>query len=186
MNNKPIPYYNLSEILNLIIQTYKEKGLDVPLKTKLMKILYYIQAAVLVETNNKYKAFNETFQAWHFGPFIYDLWSKIDYWDFWVTDREKSVQEYQKRLMETIDELSKNNPKNIANRETMDQVEKTQIETEVKNVILATINVSRNELIISTHKDDPWKNIFSSKELKDISLDSIYEFYTKHKERLFR
>ena len=121
---------------------------------KLQKLLYYIQAASLVESGHK--CFEEPIIAWEFGPVVeeaYQLYKEYGRSDIPRQNAFKKMIFDSQQMKIVIHES-----KDIVNPE--------------KGIIEKVVNAYKNilnpfELVKKTHQEDPWKNT-------DINLSLIH------------
>jgi len=115
---------------------------------KLQKILYYIQAHSLKQTNEP--LFSNPIEAWRHGPVVRSVYNYYrEYTNRPITELEApwdSFDEQEKRLMNDI-------------------VEKF-------------VDLDEWELVRKTHKEAPWKNVYEKGSNNEISLKSIKDYFT--------
>lgn len=163
--------YNVLDIAIYTINYSHEKSASIT-NLKLQKILYYTQAAFLVEKGMR--CFEAAIMAWAFGPVIPEVY-----------------QEYKRYGREEIptqrsrEELCFNEKKFGIIRK------KIEIEKEIKgidkeiidNVIEAYADIRDPfELVRKTHEEDPWVNASKNEE---ISCDIIEKYYSKNPRKIY-
>lgn len=103
MNKKiKIGKYDVLIISSYVLRYSKQKGYFINI-TKLMKLLYFIQAKELVENNKK--CFNEKILAWEFGPAIYKVFEKYKLMfgiNGILTNDDESIDKETKKIIESI------------------------------------------------------------------------------------
>lgn len=165
--------YNALDIAQYVINYAIEKGNPVS-NLKLQKILYYIQAAFLVEKG--IPCFKEEILNWRHGPVVKEVYDEYkDYTNNEISDIQKG---YYKLL------LDKENLKFIAKFEEFEQ---NKILNEDKRLIDKVIDgylgIDAWELVKRTHMEDPWEKYSDRNEI--ISIDSIKDYFEKNKNRIY-
>lgn len=137
---------------------------------KLQKLLYYIQAAFLVDMDRK--CFDSPILAWEYGPVVEEVYKNYKkYGKEQIKDRQEDI----KCLM--------------FDAEKMRIVRCTigNIGDEALRVIYRVVDAYAKvkdpfELVKKTHKEDPWKNTPLNEE---ISIDKIRTYYSKEKDKIY-
>lgn len=121
---------------------------------KLQKLLYFIQAYVLVASEGKQVAFTEDIEAWMYGPTI-----------------KVVAMNYKK---------DKNYYRGELTREELQELDKLVIEATEK-IVKELGNLSPYTLVNMTHSYATWKNAwnFPYKALTVIEKEDIYKFHSK-------
>lgn len=170
--------YDALDIANYIVEYQLEKNKPVT-NLKLQKLLYYVQAASLVENNKP--MFKEKINAWQYGPVVEDVYSifrsyinkpitslassLLDFADILFPD--KSEEEIRQRLIEELN---------------------GKIELEDRNLIEEVLNsyfkYTGATLINKTHNEEPWKYARPTSS-QIIKTEAIKSFYKKHRDLLY-
>lgn len=97
-----IPKYDALIISSYAIRYSQQQNYSLNI-TKLMKLLYFIQAKYLVEKNSK--CFNENILAWSFGPAIYEVFERYKLFmclNPLIIEADDSIDNWTKKLIEFI------------------------------------------------------------------------------------
>lgn len=160
--------YNVIDVASYIINYSNQ--INRPINNlKLQKLLYYVQAAVLVKANHM--CFNSKIIAWKFGPAVpeaYHYYAEYGRDDIPHQESRKDVKLNDKTL-----KVSYVQPAEI---DCMTQ-------KIIRNVVDSYSNITNPfELSIKTRNEDPWKNTCLNHE---ITRDSIHSYYTKRSNLIF-
>lgn len=160
--------YNVIDIATYIINYSNEIGSPVN-NLKLQKLLYYVQAAVLVKANHM--CFDSKIVAWKFGPAVPEVYHYYaEYGGDDIPNQEDCKRmKFDGKTMKIIYEPSKkfdNGTKKIINK-VVDSY------SEVSNPFA---------LVRKTHEEDPWKNTDLNHEIK---CDEIRKYYEKQPEKIY-
>lgn len=140
---------------------------------KLQKVLYYVQAAFLVEFGKK--CFGEKILAWDYGPVIREVYD-----EFRVYGREAIP--IQKQTESLVFDRAK---VQIARQKETFPEQRAEKEL-INKVILAYSPIDNPfELVEKTHKEEPWKNAHKSQRGCEISTDSMKTYYEEHREKIY-
>lgn len=121
----------------------------------MQKILYYIQAAFLVEKGKP--CFNEPISRWRHGPVVVDVYNQFSKF---IGERIDEKQEYYKDF-KLNDELEielvrKKFEPNSIKKEDRDLI---------NEVVNSLINLGPWDLVERTHEEDPWINTQPNEEI---------------------
>lgn len=131
---------------------------------KLQKLLYYVQAASLVNSNTS--IFSDEISAWKYGPVVEPVYHKFKiYVDKSITEK---VTERGMFLLENDQEVY--DPSALFSDD-----EKTLI----SKVIDSYDNYTAIGMVKKTHKEDPWKDAYD-KGNDYIRTKDIQKFYEKN------
>jgi len=144
-------------------------GLD---NLKLQKILYYIQAAFLVERNKQ--CFNEELYAWEYGPAVKEVFA-----EFMVYGRD--VIPPQDQADKIIFDDKTFGVKRVKDKLFIDEQDK-KIISKVINVYLETQDPF--ELVMKTRSEKPWLNARMSPD-KIIKNEEVRSYYTVNRNKLY-
>ncbi|WP_302179299.1 Panacea domain-containing protein [[Ruminococcus] lactaris] len=160
--------YGVIDISTYIIG-YSNK-IDSPVSNlKLQKLLYYSQAAVLVETGEK--CFDAPIMAWEFGPVVveaYQYYRKYGRENI-PNQEENKAMKFDEKTMRIVYELSK---------------EIDLITKKIINKVVDSYSKVNNpfELVRKTHEEDPWKNTKLNQEIK---CEEIRKYYKTQREKIY-
>ncbi|WP_053983440.1 Panacea domain-containing protein [Niameybacter massiliensis] len=141
---------------------------------KLQKIMYYIQAAFLVETGDL--AFNEKISAWRYGPVV-----------------EMVYHEFKRYVNSGIDEridtelvLKNENARYVYKRQKYNPNEKFIDEHKeiINKVIHGQNKFTAFQLVARTHEEYPWMHAIENDE-PYIDIDDMRRYFTQHGERIY-
>lgn len=157
-----MPEYNVIDVSSYIINYSNQ--INHPINNlKLQKLLYYVQAAVLIETGKK--CFDSKIVAWKFGPAVpeaYHYYEEYGRNNIPNQDGYKTIKLDDKTLR-----MSYTQPVEI------DCTTKKMI----RNVVDSYLNTTNPlELSKKTRKETPWKDTLLNQEIK---CSEIREYYKK-------
>ena len=168
-NKEGCEMYKAIEIAKYVIN-YSQKT-DSPISNlKLQKLLFYIQAAILVKTGKE--CFKEPIMAWEYGPVVREVYD-----EFKIYGREDIP----------LQASSRNLGFDYSKIQIVYQNEEMSLRTEEMNLINKVVDAYAKvknpfELVKKTHSEDPWKN---TKRGCEISVDSIKAYYSIHEEKIY-
>lgn len=163
--------YDVLDISRYIINYSIEEGKSIS-NLLLQKILYYIQAAFLVEKNRA--CFKENIIHWSYGPVIEEAYYEFKrYGNNGISNQKEYLKFYydnksisMKYEVQTFDnKCIENNDKELINK-----------------VVRLYWNCNPFALVHKTHQEDPWKNT-SQNEVMEI--ESIKKYFKENKDRLW-
>ena len=165
--------YDAMDIARYVINTAIDKGKPVS-NLKLQKILYYIQAAFLVETGDP--CFSDEIERWRHGPVVVDVYNQFR--KFIGCDITEKQLEYEK-----LEYDSKFNVKSVTKKFELDKIEENDREL-IKKVLDGLLHKSAWSLVDRTHNEDPWKQTDSNAEM---TTSLIKDFFKKddNKDRIY-
>ena len=136
---------------------------------KLQKLLYYCQAAVLVETRNK--CFDSKIMAWEFGPVVVEAYQRYKEFgrDIIPNQNDNQKIEFDDKKIK-ISYISSN---------SIDDVTKSII----NKVVQSYSKVSNPFILVKkTHEEDPWKNTSLNEEIR---CDDILKYYSNNPDKIY-
>lgn len=139
---------------------------------KLQKLLYYIQAACLIE--NDQPCFNELFTNWRHGPVqedVYHVYKKYLGRDIW--EKQESYREVVFGLDSIMEIVEKKFSKEIILEKDRDLIEK---------VINSYKDISAWSLVEKTHTEDPW---IKTDRNDIIPVPLIKSYFIKHRSKIY-
>lgn len=159
---------NAMEVANYIIDYSNNNKISIT-NLKLQKLLYYVQAASLVEL--KEKCFNDPIMAWQYGPVVESVYFRFN---------EYGGDEIPKQNIEML----------FFDNESMTMKFKGIGDINSKFIVILNKVIDAYKdiqspfvLVRKTHSEDPWKNTEINNE---ILIRSIEEYYTKYPEKIYR
>lgn len=162
--------YNVLDVAIYIINYAHDAGCGETMSNlKLQKILYYIQAAFLVEKNKR--CFNEAIIAWEFGPVIPYLYQKYK-----IYGRRGIPKQKNRKVLQLDAEKMR-----ITKKEDV-EISKTDGRL-IKKVVDAYAEVKDPLILVKkTHKEGPWKETDKNNE---ITCSLIKSYYLKNPQEIY-
>ena len=154
--------YNVIDVSSYIINYSNQ--INHPINNlKLQKLLYYVQAAVLIETGKK--CFNSKIIAWQFGPAVPEVY--------------RYYEEYGRNDIPNQDGY--NTIKLDYKTLRMSYTQPVEIDYTIKRIIRNVVDSYLNttnplDLSNKTRKETPWKDTLLNQEIK---CSEIREYYKK-------
>lgn len=159
--------YNVLDVSRYIINYSNKNDYGIS-NLKLQKILYFVQAYFLINTESKTPCFEEKIEAWDFGPVVPKAYheykqygsgdiptitSYIDFstQDIWDSERikydDQNISEKDRRLInEVVDKFA---------------------------------DYTATDLVTLTHRQAPWKDAYVPHMNREISVDSIRCYFNE-------
>ena len=161
--------YNAIDVANYIIEKSVENQNPVS-NLKLQKLLYYSQAAKLVEGNGE-SLFGENISAWRYGPVV-----ESTYHRFKTNVNSPIFEKSTNDSLFNVEEIKEYNLKKI-------------ISEEDQKIINRVVNSYKKykplDMVRKTHNEEPWINAYIEQKKKFIDVSAIKEYYSKHKELIY-
>lgn len=159
--------YSALDIANYIIEFSKKIGAPVS-NLKLQKLLYYVQAAFLVECNKK--CFREKILAWNYGPVVKEVY---DYYKGYGRENILSNTQYSELKFDF------RNKKIVKKQQKVDR----QATDLIEKVVVSYKDIQNPfKLVEKTHNEEPWRQSELSKE---ISVNLIQDYYRNNKSKIY-
>lgn len=158
--------YDAIDVANYIVN-YCIDNNDPVSNLKLQKVLYYVQAASLVEHDDI--MFRDDICAWKYGPVVESVYHNFK----WFVDKaidEKVTGKYD--FFENEDDDSYN-PEEIIMESDRNLIQK---------VITSYKSYSALSMVKKTHNEAPWKNAYANNE-EYIKVTEIKKFYSTTENR---
>lgn len=160
--------YNVIDVASYIINYSNEIGSPVN-NLKLQKLLYYVQAAVLVKTNHM--CFDSKIVAWKFGPTVpesYHYYAEYGGDDIPTQEGRKTIKLDNKTLR-------------------MSYAQPAEIDYMTQKIIRRVVDSYSNiinplELSRKTRNENPWK---TTKLNREITCEVMHSYYAKHSNLIF-
>ncbi|EGT4019840.1 hypothetical protein QCK_1707 [Clostridioides difficile CD45] len=163
--------YKVMEIAQHVINYSIEQNAPVT-NLKLQKLLYYIQAAFLVEF--KEKCFDEEIVHWRHGPVVYKVYSEYKIY----TD-----EEIKDRQLESSDIIMNTNFNFSVEKIEYDKINFLQDDLElIDKVIDSYKNYTPWDMVKKTHEEKPWKNTIKNETIK---TQSIAEYFLNNPDEIY-
>lgn len=132
---------------------------------KLQKILYYIQAAFLMESNGEKPCFSNQIVAWLHGPVVETVYYEFSNYG----GKQIPRQEYIKKI------VCKNRRLEFERKKFTYDILSQQDRNIVDKVLNGLLKYDAWYLVAKTHEEEPWKNTEADEE---ISWESIYSYFS--------
>lgn len=160
--------YKAIEIAKYVINYSEEIGNPIS-NLKLQKLLYYIQAAMLVEKGEK--CFEDPIIAWEFGPVVIPVY--------------QAYKEYGRSEL-PVQKMSRNMVFDPVKMKIIFK-EPREIEIWYRKIINKVIESYAQienpfDLVKKTHKEKPWQDTCLNEE---IECNKIKEYYSIHPEKIY-
>lgn len=157
--------YNVLDICRFIINYCNEKDYNLS-NLKLQKILYFIQAYFVSNTDDKEPCFHEKIEAWDFGPVVPVAYH--EYKQFGSTNIPKvtsyieyDANDFWESKVVTYDDA------------VIEQKDKTIIEKLVDKFA----NYSTTTLVNVTHRQSPWMDAYEQGQSNVITVEAIRRYF---------
>lgn len=159
--------YNVLDIARYIIKYSNDQDYGVS-NLKLQKILYFIQAYFLIQTNSP--CFKEPIEAWDFGPVVPTVY--------------KQYKMYASADVPTMESYISFDGDDIWKSKRI-RFNKINIKDEDKILINKVVDkfseYSATDLVTLTQHQTPWIDAFSLGKNNEISLDTIKDYFSDQK-----
>ncbi|MDU2291752.1 MAG: DUF4065 domain-containing protein [Clostridium celatum] len=165
--------YKAMDIAQYIINYAIQLGKPVS-NLKLQKLLYYVQAALLLESEDS--CIVEEIYNWRHGPVIEDVYRE------YKTYGSRAIENIQRGYSsyEFDDDL------NFVKKEYDFKTQENNIseidKTIIKDVVDSQIKYDPWTLVDRTHAEDPWKNTTTN---QIIEKESIKEYFRNKQQRIY-
>lgn len=141
---------------------------------KLQKILYYIQAALLINTTDSF--IEDEIYNWRHGPVIEEVYQEYKKY----SNNPIQEKQYEYFIYEVDDSFSLY--KRIYTFEERQQQILNRDKALIKDVVDSLIDYDPWVLVKETHLEDPWTN---TKTNEIITKESIKEYFLENTERVY-
>lgn len=164
--------YKALDIARYIINYTIEK--DNPISNlQLQKIIYYVQAAFLIETGDV--AFDEKILNWSYGPVVEEVYR--EYRTYGYLPISNKQEKYTNVFYDSNDGKVKIRYKTFKESQFMESHKKI-----INKIIDTYMYTDAFDLVEKTHQEDPWRK---SNQNDVIPPESIKEYYKKHNNKLY-
>lgn len=140
---------------------------------KLQKILFYIQAAFLVEKDTP--AFCEEIVNWTYGPVVPEVYNSF---------KQYGYQDIYDKILSTSEMVLDPETLDISFDETPfnDAIIEEDSKLIIKNIVTVYKEDSAIKMMKKTHQEDPWKDTENG---QIIELNKIQDYYLKNLNKLY-
>ena len=157
--------YDVLSVCRHVVNYCNENNLYID-NLKLQKLLYFIQAQFLFESNGREACFREEIVAWPYGPVVVEAYEEFKIFGssiipevHYITELNTETWEFEK--VSFIDPL-------IGNGRDTALVDKTVNDLRV---------YSSTDLVNLTHNQAPWVDAYEKGTHTPIPKDAIYRFF---------
>ncbi|NFG62399.1 DUF4065 domain-containing protein [Clostridium botulinum] len=163
--------YKAMEVAQYIINRALDKDKNVS-NLKLQKLLYYVQAAFLVD--KKEPCFEDDIVNWKHGPVVKEVYDQYKEYS------DRNITEYQDgySIYEFDNDYNFVKRKITFDSNMIDQEDKNRINKVIDELLV----LSAWNLVDKTHEEDPWKN---TNRFDIISNDSIEDYFRDNQLRIY-
>lgn len=163
--------YKALEVAQYIINRSIETGSPVT-NLKLQKVLYYTQAAFLVEYGEP--CFEESIEHWRHGPVVPKVYSEYKGYV------DKKILDAQDECLEVFVDSNGNL---AAKRLEFNRNNFYEEDIELMNTVIDSYqNVEPWEMVDKTHEELPWRN---TEPNGIITKSSIMQYFEQHNDRIY-
>lgn len=163
--------YDVLKVSQYVVNYSIQQGMAVT-NLKLQKILYYIQAAFLIEYNEP--CFNERIEHWRHGPVVPTVYSKFK------SFLDKEIDILQDEINELcIDKNGELAVKVIRYNEDDFYIEDISL---MNDIIECYRNITPWEMVTRTHSERPWQNTGPN---EIITHELIKDYFDYNRERIY-
>lgn len=161
--------YNAIEVACYIINYCNDNRIEIS-NLKLQKILYYVQAASLVEIGDK--CFSDPIIAWQYGPVITSVYYRYNLYGGDPIPKQETF----KKISFDKDKM------------TIKLTDSEGITPNFKFIIYKVIEAYKNVhnpfyLVRKTHSEQPWADTSINKE---IDVEKIRTYYSKNPDKIYK
>ena len=162
--------YDALDVANYIVNYSIDEGTPVS-NLKLQKLLYYVQAASVIEKKYGYPMFQDEICAWTYGPVVENVYHEFKSYANMVIDDHvnEKITDYGFGYDDNYDPVG-----------IIDENDGILIQ----RVVNSYRRTSPLEMVRKTHNEMPWKNAYSKGELS-IEIKKIKEYYQKHRDLVY-
>ena len=144
--------YRVLDVCQYIIEYSNEKGYGIS-NLKLQKLLYFIQAEFLVESDEK--CFPEKIIAWDFGPVVLEAYREYKIYG--------SCQIFNPSVNNSICNLFTEDDRKI-----------------IEKIVDALADYSSTDLLYIIHHQSPWKDYYIPRTNNEIPASVLKEYFSSN------
>lgn len=156
--------YNVLDICRYVINYSNDKDYDIS-NLKLQKLLYFIQAYFLINKNEA--CFNETIEAWDFGPVVPEAYSEYKQYGGGNIPPISSYIEFDTDDIWDVHRVKYND--NIISNTDKEMI---------NDVVDKFAEYTATDLVSLTHRQAPWNNAYEPYMNNEITKNSIKEYFS--------
>lgn len=157
--------YKVLDVCRYIINYSNREDYGVS-NLKLQKLLYFIQAYFLMNSENQEPCFNEKIEAWDFGPVVpvaYD-----EYKQYGSTDIP---------FVNSYINFDINDPWNVSKIQFDESCIKEKDKKLINSVVTKLAYYLATDLVDITHRQTPWKDAYEKNKTNEITINSIKQYF---------
>ncbi len=156
--------YDALDVARYVINESNEKYCPLS-NLKLQKVLYFVQANFLLNTNDHRPCFENRIEAWDFGPVVPDVYHEFKRYG-------SSMIPYVEEYMDFSEGLW-----NATIKKYSDTIIETEDKPKIDEMIQSCGAYSATELVNITHNQRPWKDAYGRGYNMEITNNAILEYY---------
>lgn len=167
--------YNVMDVAQFIVNYSHEKGFAIT-NLKLQKLLYYVQAAFLLEKDDV--CFDGRIENWRHGPVINEVYQNFKKY----SNRNIDYQEKYESVY-ISDDFIVSVKTNKYSENPINKKENIYDKSIIRKVVESYSNIDSWDMVSKTHEEDPWR--FDSVLNEEITVNSIKRFFKDNPERVY-
>ena len=157
--------YKVLDVCRFVINYSNDSNYGIS-NLKLQKILYFIQAYFLINTDDKTPCFSEKIEAWEFGPVVPEAYNEYKQYGgtnipyiktYFVVDKDNIWDSYRENY---DDSIIKESDKKM-----------------IRDVVDKFSDYSATYLVTLTHNQSPWKDAYVPYMNNEITVDAIRDYF---------
>lgn len=156
--------YSSMSVANYIVNSAIDKEKPVS-NLKLQKLLYYVQAASLVENN--VPMFDDDISAWKYGPVV-----------------ETVYHAFKHFVGAPIDECNSANIEYLDDTDSVDELISGIDKKMIDKVVKSYEEYAALQMVRKTHEEEPWQKAYYN-NIDYIDNVDIEKFYSEHKDKIY-
>ncbi len=135
---------------------------------KLQKLLYFIQAVFLVESEGKSACFKDEIEAWDFGPVVPVVYREFKFFGGTNIPKIEVYRDFSRGIW------------NIQTKKFNEKIIFEEDRDNIKKIVKHFGRLNASKLVDITHHQLPWVTAYKSKN-KIISKKCIYDYFKEEK-----
>ena len=159
--------YDVLDICRYIVNYCNQQGYRIT-NLKLQKLLYFIQAVFLTDTDAGNPCFNATIEAWDFGPVVPEAYHAFKQYG------SSNIPRITEHLIFDDDNLWGAH---------VEKYDDNCIEENDKQVIRDVVDdlsgYSASQLVDMTHQQEPWINAYRKGRNREITINAIRDYFNE-------
>lgn len=159
-----VKIYNALDVARYIINKCNQEDSALS-NLKLQKVLYFVQANFLLQTEDNHPCFGNRIEAWNFGPVIPDVYHEFKRFG---SSSIPAIEEY----MDFSDGLW-----NAENKKYTESIIEKNDRILIDEMVEQCKKYSATDLVNITHNQKPWKDAYSRGYNIEITNAAILEYY---------